>query len=350
MSVGNATEEPYEDMSDHDWIYTATGSFSYVVCVIGLLANTWVIWVLLRRLGLKTAGNMYILNLAIADDLFLAGLVLQAAYQIKNVWPFGEFLCRAYFAFDGLNMYASAFFVTALSIERYMAVSRSSRARLHRKRRQAAAVSVVIWMASIVAAVPTLLATTYQASSYQSVPNGTDHLCLMDFTSFGHPGLAFWSQAFITYNFVLGLCVPLTVTCFCYGRLIIQMREVSMRSEAGADVKRVTRIVTGVVVVFFICWAPFYLCRMILVYNQDLIRWAGRPFLFELSLVFTYINSCVNPFIYALISVKFRENLPCVALRGRGYKSGKRTMVCDRNSTALTDIQHNTVITNNDSS
>ncbi|XP_022085547.1 somatostatin receptor type 2-like [Acanthaster planci] len=345
MAANITTEEPSQDTLG--WIYILTGSLSYVVCIIGLLANTWVIWVLLRRLGLKTAGNMYILNLAIADDLFLAGLALQAAYQIKNIWPFGEFLCRAALAFDGLNMYASAFFVTALSIERYMAVSRSSRARLHRKRRQAAAVSVVIWIAAILAALPTLLASTYM---YQEHQNGSYHLCITDFTSFGQPGRQFWTQAFITYNFVLGLCVPLTVSCFCYGRLIVQMREVSMRNDAGADIKRVTRIVTGVVVVFFLCWAPFYICRMILVYNRDLNYWDGRPFVFEISLLLTYINSCVNPFIYALISEKFRENLPCVSLRGRGYKSGKRTMVCDRNSTALTDIQHNSVITHNESS
>ncbi|XP_033641843.1 somatostatin receptor type 2-like [Asterias rubens] len=344
-SVGNSTEEPFADLyGDSDWIYSVTGSFSYIVCVIGLLANTWVICVLLCKLGLKTAGNMYILNLAIADDLFLAGLALQAAYQITEVWHFGEFLCRAALAFDGLNMYASAFFVTALSIERYMAVSRSSRARLHRKRRQAAAVSVIIWVISILAAIPTLLASYYITNTRE------DYICITTFSNFGEPGVEFWNQAFITYNFVLGLCVPLLVSCFCYGMLIVQMRQVSMRNDAGADVKRVTRIVTGVVVVFFLCWAPFYLVRMILVYNPSLMYWSGKPFVFELSLCFTYINSCVNPFIYALISEKFRENLPCLALRGRGYISGKRTAVCDRNSTALTDIHRNSVITNNDSS
>ena len=344
MASGNTTTvEPFEEMYESEWIYIVTGSFSYIVCVIGLLANTWVICVLLCRLGLKTAGNMYILNLAIADDLFLAGLTLQAAYQITKVWHFGEFLCRAALAFDGLNMYASAFFVTALSIERYMAVSRSSRARLHRKRRQAAAVSIVIWVISILAALPSLLASVYLGTK-------GGYICITGFSNFGEPGDEFWRKAFITYNFVLGLCVPLLVSCFCYGRLIIQMRQVSMRNDAGADIRRVTRIVTGVVVVFFLCWAPFYLCRMIIVFNPSLMFWSGTPFVFELSLCFTYINSCVNPFIYALISEKFRENLPCIALRGRGYVSGKRTIVCDRNSTALTDIHRNSVITNNDSS
>lgn len=42
-----------------------------LVCIIGLMGNTLVIYVVLRFSNMQTVTNMYILNLAIADECFL---------------------------------------------------------------------------------------------------------------------------------------------------------------------------------------------------------------------------------------------------------------------------------------
>lgn len=45
-----------------------------IVCIIGLFGNTLVIYVVLRFQKMKTVTNMYLLNLAIADECFLIGI------------------------------------------------------------------------------------------------------------------------------------------------------------------------------------------------------------------------------------------------------------------------------------
>lgn len=45
-----------------------------IVCIIGLTGNTLVIYVVLRFSNMQTVTNMYILNLAIADECFLIGI------------------------------------------------------------------------------------------------------------------------------------------------------------------------------------------------------------------------------------------------------------------------------------
>lgn len=45
-----------------------------VVCIVGLMGNTLVIYVVLRFSNMQTVTNMYILNLAIADEFYLIGL------------------------------------------------------------------------------------------------------------------------------------------------------------------------------------------------------------------------------------------------------------------------------------
>lgn len=45
-----------------------------VVGIVGILGNTLVIYVVLRFSNMQTVTNMYILNLAIADECFLIGI------------------------------------------------------------------------------------------------------------------------------------------------------------------------------------------------------------------------------------------------------------------------------------
>src|SRR4051812_17536281 len=69
---------------------------SFTICLallvtIGLLGNTVVIFALLRtRAHRATTTNAYILNLSIADLLFLIFCVpFQGTVYILNTWPFG---------------------------------------------------------------------------------------------------------------------------------------------------------------------------------------------------------------------------------------------------------------------
>lgn len=61
-----------------------------LVCAVGLSGNTLVIYVVLRYAKMKTVTNIYILNLAIADVLFMLGLPFLATQNAISYWPFGS--------------------------------------------------------------------------------------------------------------------------------------------------------------------------------------------------------------------------------------------------------------------
>ena len=65
-----------------------------VVCVVGLLGNSLVIYVVLRQTATPSVTNVYILNLALADELFMLGLPFLAAQNALSYWPFGSLMCR----------------------------------------------------------------------------------------------------------------------------------------------------------------------------------------------------------------------------------------------------------------
>ncbi|NWZ96709.1 SSR4 protein, partial [Nesospiza acunhae] len=77
-----------------------------LVCLLGLLGNALVIFVILRYAKMKTATNIYLLNLAIADELFMLSVPFVATAAALRRWPFGRALCRTV-----LPAWAAAFVV-----------------------------------------------------------------------------------------------------------------------------------------------------------------------------------------------------------------------------------------------
>ena len=68
-----------------------------LICWVGLIGNGLVVFVIGRYANMKTITNLYILNLSIADWLFLLGLPLIITTSTLKHWVFGEMLCKFYY-------------------------------------------------------------------------------------------------------------------------------------------------------------------------------------------------------------------------------------------------------------
>ncbi|KAL1459937.1 hypothetical protein WDU94_011882 [Cyamophila willieti] len=64
----------------------------------------------------------------------------------------------------------------------------------------------------------------------------------------------------------------------------------------------------AVVSTFFLCWAPFHTQRLIFLYGQQVEYFQSiNEWLFLYSGVFYYVSSTVNPILYNVMSVKYRQ-------------------------------------------
>ncbi|NWQ80727.1 NPBW2 protein, partial [Columbina picui] len=119
-----------------------------VICAVGLTGNTAVIYVILKAPKMKTVTNMFILNLAIADDLFTLVLPINIAEHLLHYWPFGEVLCKVILSIDHYNIFSSIYFLTVMSIDRYLVVLATVKSKRmpHRTYRAARIVSLCIWI------------------------------------------------------------------------------------------------------------------------------------------------------------------------------------------------------------
>lgn len=106
---------------------------------------------------MKTATNIYIFNLALADALATSTLPFQSAKYLMRTWPFGELLCKVVIAIDYYNMFTSIFTLTMMSVDRYIAVCHPVRALDFRTPAKAKIINVCIWILSSAVGVPVMV-------------------------------------------------------------------------------------------------------------------------------------------------------------------------------------------------
>lgn len=105
---------------------------------------------------MKTATNIYIFNLALADALVTSTLPFQSVNYLMGTWPFGDVLCKMVMSIDYYNMFTSIFTLTTMSIDRYVAVCHPVKALDFRTPRNAKIVNVCNWILSSAIGLPVM--------------------------------------------------------------------------------------------------------------------------------------------------------------------------------------------------
>lgn len=123
---------------------------------VGAVGNTLTCAVITRHPVMRTPTNFYLFSLAVSDLLVLIlGMPLEL-YELWSNYPFllGKSGCYfKTFLFETV-CFASVLNVTALSVERYIAVVHPLRAKCVVTRAHAKRVIICVWFASVICALP----------------------------------------------------------------------------------------------------------------------------------------------------------------------------------------------------
>ncbi|KAF7223720.1 somatostatin-like receptor [Nothobranchius furzeri] len=274
-----------------------TAVISFTVFLVGLTGNTLVIYVVLRYAKMKTVTNIYILNLAVADELYILGLPFLTTQNVLSYWPFGSFLCRVVMTADSMNQFTSIFCLTVMSMDRYLAVVHPIRSTKWRHPRVAKVVSAAVWAVSFVVVLPVVIFSDVQ---------DTFNSCNMIWPEPNNV----WSTAFIIYTAMVGFVGPLLIICLCYLLIVVKVKSSSARvgfTKRRRSEQKVTRMVVVIVVVFVLCWLPFFIINMVnlVVIIPESSITAGIYFF---AVILSYGNSCANPLLYGFLSDNFKQS------------------------------------------
>lgn len=151
----NATDPPVNVHEDTAAIFTISTILS-IMCFVGVSGNIYTLVIMCHSMRTAASMYIYIINLALADLLYLLTIPFVVCTHFLKGWYFGDAGCRILISMDFLTMHASIFTLTIMSTERYFAVLKPldtvKRSKSYRK-----AIALLVWVASLVLTLPMIV-------------------------------------------------------------------------------------------------------------------------------------------------------------------------------------------------
>ncbi|GAA6107219.1 delta-type opioid receptor [Tachysurus ichikawai] len=271
-----------------------------IVCVVGLVGNCLVMYVIIRYTKMKTATNIYIFNLALADALVLATLPFQCTDVLLGFWPFGLTLCKMVVAIDYYNMFTSIFTLTVMSVNRYIAVCHPVRSLAVRTPNRAKLVNVAVWVLASAIGVPVMIMGQVEVES-----NGIECMVVLpDPQSYSEP-------VFGICVFLFSFLIPVAIISICYGLMVRRLRSVRLLSGSRSkdrNLRRISQLVLAVVAAFVLCWMPVQVLALVQALGKvDLGGSQTSVAAMHFCIALGYANSSLNPVLYAFLDENFKR-------------------------------------------
>lgn len=279
-----------------------------IIFLVGVPLNGLVVWVLglrskrhLRRRGsteetrAASSFRVYVLNLALSDLVLLLRTPLMLGYLAHdNSWPFGRVSCLLVVFMRGLGLYASAFLLCAVALERCLCLLRPVWARLRRPAWAVPLACALMWVVAVVLSAPYLRSAVVENRNgkYQCLESASGQFDMALFITETIAGFIFPLLMFLGSNLAVLLsihqAVPPTPT--------------SSSPSMARRMSRMYHVLFFTMLIFLTCWVPYFVCRFLRALA------VGRPDRSALllgasygkyvSLYLVYIKCALNPVLY----------------------------------------------------
>ncbi|XP_071500772.1 allatostatin-A receptor-like [Diadema antillarum] len=277
-----------------------------VTAMLGIVGNSLVIIVLFTRRELSRSTDTLIGALAAAD-------LLASVFMIPLPMPLtvpstvlGQVYCKVVYTsmFLWVSFNASIFTLTAIAVERYIAVVYPFHFKHLVTRKRVVIVIVANWILGFM-----VTSFDFKITKFN---NSTNH-CVTVFPSAEVQmliGIVLFLMLFVIPT-LLSLTMQAMTAGALYRQSLVFRKESSQESQSNPSARhlaarrRVLQMLFIVVLVFIVCWAPsqcFYF-----VYNIGLLpdSYLYSP-LNNALVVLSFGNSCANPIIYTVRYPEFR--------------------------------------------
>lgn len=265
-----------------------------LVFAFGLVGNLLVVLALTNSSKHKSITDIYLLNLALSDLLFVTTLPFWTHY-VLNEQGFNNALCKLITAFYFIGYFSGIFFITIISIDRYVAIVLAAHSLNSRTVQHGVIVSLGVWAAAILVATPQFMFT-----------EKVDSECLGNYPDILRD---IWPVLRNVETNFLGFMVPLLIMCYCYFGIIRTIFSCKNHKKT-----RTIKLILVVVFVFFLFWTPYNVMIFLetlkyynLFENCELKK--ALRLAMNVTETIAFIHCCLNPFIYAFAGEKFRKYL-----------------------------------------
>ncbi|XP_054767347.2 kappa-type opioid receptor-like [Lytechinus pictus] len=312
-----------------------------VLAILGISGNLLVILVLFQRRSYRKPTDILIGGLAAADFITSIFMIPQPKLSGVPDTILGEIACKLIYSsvFLWISISCSVFTLTAISIERYIAV-------IHpfQFKHWVTPKKIAIWFVIIALVAIAINSRTFGTTWVDGEHGKCTH-------RYSDKGVQTFSGIMV---FLVLFIIPTLIMLVSYSLIARSLRIRSkqyklQKSGHGSGPSdrllvarnKVIKLMFVVIVTFIVCWAADSVA--LLAYNM---RWVERSYLYSnvyhVLVVMAYFNTCANPLIYAIHYPEFRlavKDLFCSSGTVRSSLFGK-----DYNLTTKGKVYDNAIV------
>uniref|UniRef100_A0A3P9DBI7 Si:dkey-78k11.9 n=1 Tax=Maylandia zebra TaxID=106582 RepID=A0A3P9DBI7_9CICH len=288
---GIATNKTSFFRSDYEHV-TLPAVYTFVF-IIGLGANGWAVRSLLQKWKILGHINVFLLNLGVANFLFLPTLpFLSAYYFMRNKWIFGDAFCKiTRFCFN-LNLYGSIGFLTCISVYRYLAIVHPMKAKRRITVRNSVVISVMVWLLVSAQSLPDVLFPKNSTNRTEKCHHTTSTEYVENYLKYS----VGWT--------LTGFVMPFLIFLGCYGHVTLVLCRKNTINKVVKQ--RSLKLMFILILLFSVCYIPYHIFKNLSLYSRVLFStnkkypsWDKTVFCaHQISRGLVCLNSVLNPLVY----------------------------------------------------
>ncbi|KAM3614384.1 uncharacterized protein V6R79_013327 [Siganus canaliculatus] len=279
-----------------------------ITFVLGFPANVLAFYTFCKKVRQKpTPIDILLLNLTISDLLFLLFLPFKMQEAMDGmIWNMPFFLCQLSGFIFYMTIYNSTFFLTAVSVERYLGVAFPIQHALKRRPMYAVLASVFFWIFSFLNLSIVFIMPFVGVNANSKNDSRHDWVCYENFTK---------DQLQVLLPVRLELCVvlffiPFLICSFCYInfiRILSKLHHIDRRRRL-----RAIGMALGTLLVFALCFGPYNVSHIVGFIEDESPQWRDQ------ALLFSTFNACLDPLIFYFSSSAVRGTVGKMIERVKG--------------------------------
>ncbi len=192
-------------------------SFTFV---FSITLNFVVLYRSFRHTRHWNASLIYMVNLATTDFMYGLSLpFLVASYVMRDDWVFGDFMCRLVRFLFYFNLYCSIFFLTCISVHRYLGICHPMKTITLETKRAVKGTCVLVWIAVFALTCP-----IFHFAKTQNLPREGKGSREEMFINCWDDAIDKEFHDYIPYGVTLhflGFFVPFSIIAWCYSRVVL---------------------------------------------------------------------------------------------------------------------------------
>ncbi|KFP99760.1 Cysteinyl leukotriene receptor 2, partial [Haliaeetus albicilla] len=266
---------------------------------LGAVGNSLSIYVFFQPSQRKTSVNIYMQNLAVSDLMFVSTLPFRATYfLLGSRWIFGDIVCRIMTYTLYVNMYCSIYFLTVLSVVRFIAIVYPFKHWKVTNMKYARITCAAIWVFVLAASSPLLskgiAGYSNPAKCLDLHPSSTHRLLMMN-------------SFVLIVGFILPFCT--IIVCYVFAIKALLKSKSPQRKKAVCHKKALSTIIITLIL-FLLCFLPYHVLRTV-----HLMRGGCSPAnlpvhkALVVTLCLAAMNSCLDPILYYFAAENFKARI-----------------------------------------